>query len=104
MPKYSVCRLMVNMHLNGHAPQSCLLFKVCVTNMEKVTNVREKSLLFADEHSVAPAQVTSVPGSGQVGHELQIVSIRVHKARHRDDLITEDQSVIRAHGKTNINY
>lgn len=39
------------------------------------------SLLFTDENCVAPAQVSSVSSASQVGHQLQVVSVFVHKPR-----------------------
>lgn len=42
--------------------------------------------LFTDEDSVAPAQVSSVAGASQVGHQLQVVSVFIHKPCDWNDL------------------
>lgn len=43
-------------------------------------------LLFADENRVATAQVARVFGACQVGHQLQVISVAVDKASHRNNL------------------
>ena len=43
-------------------------------------------LLFADEHGVTATEVASISRSRQVGHQLQVVPVGVHKPRDGDDL------------------
>lgn len=52
----------------------------------KYGKVKGALVLFTDEDSVAATQVAGVSGTSQVGHQLQVISVTVHKARHRYDL------------------
>lgn len=46
-------------------------------------------LLFTDQDSVAATQISSVSGTGQVGHQLQVIPVSIHKSCHWYNLTRE---------------
>lgn len=39
-------------------------------------------LLFTDKDCVTATQISSVSGTSQIGHQLQVISVSIHKTRH----------------------